>query len=320
MSEFELPKDFGKLIESTYDQAFKSGDIVFNESTSEIIEDEETEIQFNLTLATGLAKKPTPEDSPEQIKRPKDFNPFLNPDPKLTVIANYANKFNILLNKFPITPNHILLTTKEFKSQNSPLSPEELIASLRILDGLEKSSTKNEKFFGFYNCGENSGASQPHKHLQFLRYPDNFTPFPNLLAAKDEAFIASANKEPLQDKNLPFAHFLLPLPKSKEKLYDEEYLALAFSSLLQRTLTILRDTESPVAYNVVITKKWLLLVPRSNAIYKNVLGINSAAYTGLILAKNEELYQLIKDVGPLEILKELGFASTADQPTDEYHY
>lgn len=316
---FDLPDNFEELITSKYQKAVESGEIVFTDSTSHIFEDEETEYQFNLTLLKSLASKPTPENAPEQIQRPKDFNPFLNPDPELTVLADYGSKFNILLNKFPITPNHLLLTTKEFKSQNSPLNPDELLASMKILDKLEKSSKTNEKFFGFYNCGENSGASQPHKHLQFLKFPGNFTPFPSLIAAKDDPFVANANKEPLQDPKLPFAHFVLPLPRG-EKLFDEDYLAMAFSSLLQRTLTVTRDAEADIAYNVVFTKKWLMLVPRSSPIYKDVLGINSVAYTGLWLAKNEELNELIRKEGPLEILKTLGFPNTYSQPTDEYHY
>jgi ATP adenylyltransferase len=318
MSKFDLPDNFTDIIETTYNTAHQDGEVVFTESTSDYVEVDD--FQFVITLAPGLAKKPTQEEAPEQIKRPKDFNPFLNPDPKLTVIPDYAENYNILLNKFPITPNHILLTTKQFKSQNSPLSPDDLAASLKILEALEKGSKSNEKFVGFYNCGDNSGASQPHKHLQFLKYPNNFTPFPGTIAAGEEAFIANANKEPLQNKKLPFAHFILPLPRDQKTLYDEDYLALAFSSLLQRVLTILRDSEKPVAYNVIFTTKWLMLIPRSTAYYKEKLGINSAGYTGLILAKNEELNDLILKDGPLEILKECGFPNTAGEPTDEYHY
>ncbi|KAH3684604.1 hypothetical protein WICPIJ_004435 [Wickerhamomyces pijperi] len=319
MSQFDLPDNFGELINSKYQAGVQSGEIVFSESTSQIIEDEATEYQFNLTLLASLASKPTPEEAPEQIQRPKDFNPFLNPDPELTVLADYGSKFNILLNKFPVTANHLLLTTKEFKSQRSPLTPEELLASMKILDRLEKSSKANEKFFAFYNCGENSGASQPHKHLQFLQYPDGFTPFPSEIAAKDDPFIANSKKEPLQDTKLPFAHFVLPLPRGDE-LFDEETLVMAFSSLLQRTLTVLRDAEVDVAYNVVFTKKWMMLIPRSAPIYKEKLGINSCGYTGLLLAKNQELEKFILEEGPLEILKALGFPNTGGQPTDEYHY
>jgi ATP adenylyltransferase len=238
----------------------------------------------------------------------------------MTVIANYGDEFNILLNKFPITPYHLLLTTKEFKSQTSPLSPNELVASFKILIALEKGSTKNEKYFGFYNCGENAGASQPHKHLQFLKYPDNFTPFPSVIAGGEEPYIATSSREPLQSKNLPFAHFVLPLPRNEDQLFEEDYLTMALVSLMQRALTILRDTENPVAYNVIFTRKWMMVVPRSDGYYKGKLGINSAGYTGLLLAKNEELKELIKEDGPLNVLREVGFANTADAPTDEYHY
>ncbi|CEP21765.1 APA2 [Cyberlindnera jadinii] len=318
MSKFDLPENFTELVANTYNEAADKGDVVFTESTTKFIDDDD--FQFAITFAPSLAKKPTQEKAPEQEARPENFNPFLNPDPKLTVVAGYADDYNILLNKFPITPNHLLLTTKEFKSQNAPLSPDDLIASFKILAELEKSSTSNEKFMGFYNCGDNSGASQPHKHLQFMKYPDNFTPFPASIAASEEHFIANSNKEPLQSPKLPFAHFILPLPKDKETLYDEDYLVLAFSSLLQRVMTILRDAEKPIAYNVVFTTKWMMVVPRSQPYYKGKLGINSAGFTGLILAKNQELNDLILEDGPLKILEEVGFPNTSGQPTDEYHY
>ncbi|CCH45408.1 5',5'''-P-1,P-4-tetraphosphate phosphorylase 2 [Wickerhamomyces ciferrii] len=322
MSEFELPENFSQLVHEKYQQALSTGDVVFQESTNHYIED--NDVQFVITHAPGLAKKPTQEKAPEQEQREEGFNPFLNPDPKLTVLSGFGNgEFNILLNKYPITENHLLLTTTEFKSQNSPLSPRELIASIKILDQLEKSSTKNEKFFGFYNCGENSGASQPHKHLQFLKFPDNFNPFVNGLTSNVEPFLATSIKEPLQSKDLPFAHFALPLKKKADELFDEEYLALAFSGLLQRALTILRDTELPIAYNVVFTKKWIYLVPRSKAYYEveqGKLGLNAAGFIGLILAKNEELLKLIQNDGPTKILSELGFPNTAEEGTDEYHY
>lgn len=318
MANFDLPEDFSAIVDAKYKSALADGEVVFTGSTQKYIEDQD--LQFVVTLAPGLAKKPTQEEAPEQIHRPKDFNPFLDPEPKTTVLADYGGEYNILLNKFPIVANHLLLTTKSYKSQSSPLSPNDLIASLNILEKLETSSSSNEKFLGFYNCGENSGASQPHKHLQFLRYPDNFTPFPSTIASQDDAFIANANKEPLQSKKLPFAHYVLPLPREKEKLYDEDYVALAFSSLLQRTLTVLRDAGKPIAYNVVFTRKWMMLVPRSEPYYKEKLGLNSAAFTGLILAKNDELFNLILEDGPLKILEAVGFPNTAEHPTDEYHY
>lgn len=318
MPGFDLPKDFNQLVQDKYTKAVASGDVVFTETTQQYIEDNDT--QFVLSLAPSLAKKPTQEDDPEQEKRPKDFNPFLNPDEPSTVLKDYANgELNILLNKYPITANHLLLTTTKFKPQTSPLSPTELIGSLTVLKELESKSSKGEKFFAFYNCGENAGASQPHKHLQILKYPDNFTPFPAEIAASEEAYISTSKREPLQSKNLPFAHYVLPLPRD-ERLFDEDYITMAFASLLQRTLTVLRDAGKPVAYNVIFTRKWMMLVPRSNGYYKEKLGINSAGFTGLLLAKNEQLRDLILEDGALNILKEVAFPNTADQPTDEYHY
>lgn len=63
------------------------------------------------------------------------------------------------LNKFCVTPRHFLLVTKDFKPQTSPLSPLELIAAWQIV----KQLGAREKHLAFFNSGELSGASQPHK-------------------------------------------------------------------------------------------------------------------------------------------------------------
>lgn len=66
---------------------------------------------------------------------------------------------SLQLNKFCVTPRHFLLVTKEFKPQTSPLTPLELIAAYTIL----KQLGAREKHLAFFNSGELSGASQPHK-------------------------------------------------------------------------------------------------------------------------------------------------------------
>lgn len=56
-------------------------------------------------------------------------------------------------------PRHFLLVTKDFASQTSPLTGFELAACWSIL----KQLSAREKFIAFFNSGDQSGASQPHK-------------------------------------------------------------------------------------------------------------------------------------------------------------
>ena len=88
------------------------------------------------------------------------------------------------------TSSGIAITTiewaTEFKSQTSPLDPSDLVQAYLLLRAAHKAG---KHIFAFYNCtytvfshlylesslkllaregGDQSGASQPHKHMQFL--------------------------------------------------------------------------------------------------------------------------------------------------------
>lgn len=249
-----------------------------------------------------------------------DKNPFADPEPQLTVVPIFGEEkeFRIVLNKFPVVPAHFMLVTREFKSQNSPLSPSDLYAVYKVLNNLEVNDGK-KKWFAFYNCGPQSGASQPHKHIQFMTLPENYTPFSEKLADSSPHFIPDHTQEPLQDANLPFAHFLAKLPNAEE--ITEDVLAMAFVSLLQRVITVLKDHDANhISYNFIATTKYIMLVPRSKGKFNDMLGINSCGFMGLLLCKNSDQIALVKSKGPETILGSVGFPGTSGQKTDEYHY
>lgn len=250
-----------------------------------------------------------------------DKNPFEKPEPELTVLSSFgdADEFRIVLNKFPVVPTHFMMITKQFKSQDTPLSPTELTSVYSILCKLKFQDT-DKKWFAFYNCGPQSGASQPHKHIQFIPLPKNYTPFTEAIANTSGPFIPNQTQEPLQDGNLPFAHFLARLPENPLEV-TEEVLAMTYLSLLQRTLTVLRDSGAGhISYNCLVTTKYIMLVPRSSGKFQESLGINSCGFMGLILCKNISLAKLVKSEGPAAILGSVGFPSTVGQESDEYHY
>lgn len=62
-------------------------------------------------------------------------------------------------------PDHFILATKEFKEQTHLLEEDDLGA---VYICLKSYRDCGEELFGFFNSGENSGASQPHRHIQFL--------------------------------------------------------------------------------------------------------------------------------------------------------
>ncbi|RKP28780.1 HIT-like protein, partial [Metschnikowia bicuspidata] len=174
-----LPENFLLQVRQTYESALALGNLVFN-GTNAVNEMVSVDIN-NSTYTTCLTLLGSLVHRPE--KGTVEKNPFAKPEPELTILDAYGDEdeFKLVLNKFPVVPHHFMLITKEFKSQNTPLSPNELAATFFILKGLEQENDKN--WFAFFNCGPESGASQPHKHVQFMTLPEDFEPFATRLAS-----------------------------------------------------------------------------------------------------------------------------------------
>jgi sulfate adenylyltransferase (ADP) / ATP adenylyltransferase len=123
-----------------------------------------------LRYCPSLSKKPVPKTDANQEK--KKVNPFENPTGDLLITAIPAqNPSHVLvLNKFPIIAGHFILATKEFKEQTDDLEADDLEATYECLKAWEEGNeaVRSKKLFAFFNSGEHSGASQPHRHIQFL--------------------------------------------------------------------------------------------------------------------------------------------------------
>lgn len=345
-SKYQLSNDFYEKLSIKYDSAVKGGHILFNgdsainEIEKIIITDENdkenTTIDVQLTLLKSLIHRP---EIGTTTKNENDLNPFLKPEPELTIIDDYnnTNEFKIVFNKFPVVPRHFMLVTKEFKSQNTPLSPNELMATYQILQALKNQPpNQDQDWFAFYNCGPESGASQPHKHIQFMTLPsrEQFKPYAETLFQEEKEEEDDdgddqeqqqqqqvKKSEPKQNKHLPFAHFFVPITNEVVIDESEEELAHLFSSILQKTLTELRETDQThISYNFIMTLNYMLMIPRSKGKYEDKLGINSCGFQGLILCKNQELFEFVKSIGPLEILKQVGLPNSSNKSTTEYDY
>lgn len=119
-------------------------------------------------MAPALGQK----DEAKQEKKEGEEkpNPFLNPNPAL-VVKELDNHI-MLLNKFAVTPNHLLIVTKgksslircrggrlnpwylEYKKQTEPILPDELYETFKTI----KDFGSSQPTLVFYNCGPNSGA------------------------------------------------------------------------------------------------------------------------------------------------------------------
>lgn len=66
--------------------------------------------QFQITLVPALGEKAAEQKKEENDDKKEKPNPFLNPDPAL--IVKGVDEHLILLNKFAVIPNHLLVVTK----------------------------------------------------------------------------------------------------------------------------------------------------------------------------------------------------------------
>lgn len=250
-------------------------------------------------------------------------NPFLPYDPNLWV-ADLSPTHLCLLNKFNAVDHHLLIVTRAFASQDDWLNEADFAAlwiGLQEIDGL-----------GFYNGGKLAGSSQPHKHLQLIPLP--LSPEGSRLPIDGavEAAIAAATFNPpfdpqlnpqLDPTGLPplakladfgFVHGLLPLSDLAFSdltpcdltLSDLNQAATKLHYRYQLLLTALGlppfGTEQTGAYNLLVTRDWMMIVLRSQESCQSI-AVNSLGFAGALLVKNSEQLAQLKTLTPLGLLQ-----------------
>jgi len=305
-----------------YDVALQSGDLLFFSSTT--TKHAEFDIEFEIRVCPALQKKPktqpeTPVDGPtqDQIKGGNDpFSPPYNPNLHIGNLRDEEthDEYIVLLNKYSVVPQHFIIASKEFQPQSSPLTPTDLVTIFRLLLAARQA---RQNFFAFYNCGENSGASQPHKHVQFFPLVGGSFPPVERLArgAKLEVL-----ERPFSLTRLPYANHVRRLP-SDIALYEMEQLEMTLSQAFMQLLdlvvsTIRHDPSYPpgkLSYNVWMTQEHLHLIPRRHDAYTlsqgGVVSVNSLGFAGMLLVKNEEELEAVKREGVGKILRGVGLES-----------
>ncbi|KAI8638254.1 ATP adenylyltransferase-domain-containing protein [Parasitella parasitica] len=312
---------FAKLVQEKFDSAKKSEDLISYETTE--VEKASGGMNFILTLAPALSQKTAQnKESKDSKEKP---NPFLNPNSALVV--KELDQHIMLLNKFAVSPNHLLIVTKEFKKQTDPILPDELYEAFKAMTDFGYS----QPTLAFYNCGPNSGASQGHKHIQVLPLNREHEFQPPVKQLFDEipdrqiGQIYAINK-------LPFVHVIIGLDSNiirgaKDKRDSlTEYLGQVFFGLLDAMFQQLRENSSSLnpSYNFLMTQDFMMLVPRSkdSATIEHdgksfEFSINSLGFGGSILCKTEEELAALKAQDNLmDLLTQVGIAWSPD--ADKY--
>lgn len=216
-------------------------------------------------------------------------NPFLPPEPAL-VVSDIPPHHRCVLNKFCVIERHLLLVTRVFESQSQALNRSDFRAlAICLAEG---------PALVFFNGGPDAGASQPHKHLQLLpldqEAPPPFTPL----------LEAAVNLGLSRVPELPFAHSLIGLPTGLLQEPDSaaDWLTRQYRKLLDAlAIKVTKDGDVRQAYNLLLTDRWMLAVPRRCEKSGDV-SVNALGFVGWVLVKRHEQAERLKAEGLMETL------------------
>lgn len=245
---------------------------------------EQSGVAFQVRIIKALAMKAL------LTAAKSNADPFLPYDPDLFV-AEISPTHMALLNKFNVVDHHLLIVTRAFEAQEALLTRADcaaLLIGLAEIDGL-----------GFYNAGPAAGASQRHKHLQvipFLSSTEPRLPIEPLLRAVKMA--GATGTVP----GLPFLHAYAPMdPDWIDPRRDGAASLLAcYHSLLRAVGLPIAGTAAP--YNLLVTRQWLLLVPRSQELFEGI-SINALGFAGALLVKDTAQLAMLRKHGPMTALQ-----------------
>jgi ATP adenylyltransferase len=244
--------------------------------------------RFRTKIAAGQAQR-------AEAEAGRPANPFLPYEPAMYV-CHLPPRHVVLLNKFPVLDEHLLIVTDDYHSQDELLDADDftaLLTGLARVDGL-----------GFFNGGKAAGASQHHKHLQLLPLASfgGELPLAPLLAQAeftDDGIGRSAA--------LPFAHAIARIEPSwlADPISGSAAMAVRYRELFAALDIKLDGQTAPLPYNLLATREQFWLVPRrrenAGEFYLNALG-----YAGAMLVLEEAQIERLAAADPLQLLAEAG--------------
>ncbi|KAL3419602.1 putative bis(5'-nucleosyl)-tetraphosphatase [Phlyctema vagabunda] len=309
------------LVAERFAAAKAANELNFYSTQVAIVHCGEGRIPFQIRFSPALANKPK-SNKPHDNSKP--FDPFEDPS-KALLVCELAPSHNVVLNKFAVVPEHFILATKEFKEQTHLLEESDLAAAYACV----KAYRDHGKLFAFFNSGEHSGASQPHRHIQFL-------PVKSMREG-----VESGTWDPLADSlqatsepAMPFAYFASGLPKDPsstalhsiyKKLYHDACAASKafageqFSS--DSLSTDEYDVPSIISYNIGLTDDNMVLCPRQSEGRtletedgKSIgpIALNGTLLAGTLLVKSEPEWNALRsdETKLASVLEAIGIPSS----------
>jgi len=193
----------------------------------------------------------------------------------------------ILFNKFALRRHHLLVISRHFEAQTSPITRNNFSATLEAMRMFED---QGRNWLAFYNCGKDAGASQPHRHFQMIPFSPNGIPIETTMTAGPGRALIPAYKE--------FQHYFV-------RFNDFISAELLHHNYVQAVSELPPGCDS---YNVLFTLRWFLLIPRASESAHGV-SMNSLAFAGCIMMRGEaEFADWLQGVEkPIAGLKQMTF-------------
>ena len=205
------------------------------------------------------------------------------------------------------------------------LEEDDLAATYACLKAWEEAPGGSPSaLFAFFNSGNNSGASQAHRHLQFLPVADmhageatsGWDVLINSILTKGTTHSADTALAIVQHPDLPFTHFAhkfsgTPSTSQLLQVYNKLYqLAKAavdnfiVANPGQLALHGTEEGDLPISYNLAMTTSGMAILPRRSEGYMlrhedgthlGTVELNGTALGGTLMVKVEDEWNVLKE-------------------------
>ncbi|CAI7648632.1 unnamed protein product [Penicillium pancosmium] len=289
---------------SKFDRLVSNGIIQYQPSHPVIVTDNGMTFCFNVVEA--LKEKPQAGEAFKSAQanlddgsdaQPETFGPgsdlaFDHPD---ICITRVNETHFLVINKFPVfRPMLLLLTIDSYRRQHELLDVEDMEAAWSLVCGLEV------EHFAFFNCTVTAGSSRAHKHLQVI-------PAPGANDGYADGFRFFPDYDPESQTGTPSCvYFLERFEEPPEgRVKTSQQLMEVYLWLLQQTREVLKINEGPCPHNWILTKRWMVIIPRQHKEYRG-LSANSPGMVGSVYIANQGQFDAWKEAGPQRVLAGLG--------------
>jgi len=191
----------------------------------------------------------------------------------------------------------MIVTADSYRRQHDPLDEDDLDAARVLLLSMQSAH------YVFFNGGTVAGCSRKHKHMQVMRIP------------KDEVHLLVSSESTHDFPKMPYRYFCSDFADHGSGMPKKEALFTVYRKFLGQCKELLNGAaDACVPHNVILTKHWMMVIPRTKRKFDGSSSVNAPGMLGMIWLKRDDELTRWKELGPAKVLGQLGVAH--DGPKD----